>query len=937
MDRENFHPVVIALCEHWLSPECAHMANRIKNFNLVDIYCRSTSKHGGVCILVRKDVEAFPIPELRYTYVDFSFECVAVKFELTINGSDVKYIVISIYRTPDSSFVDFIQRFDTFLLKLNKRSKNNNIFICGDFNINLLKDDAESRTFFNLLKRHNFRTIFSEATRKTPSSNTCIDNILTNVKNNLYEGKTRELGFSDHCALFLNIYGKELSRRKIVVSRMFKNASRIHRFTQMLIAEDWSSCLLENTSTAAFNIFFKKFHFAFLNAFPPKTTTVYLNDRRSVSSWITPGIKKSSETKRKLFQLTKTNSNPEFLLYFKKYAKIFRKTVKAAKRMCNSNLISNSKNVTATAWKIVKQEAGLVSSPEVCSSLVVDGRTIKDPIQIADCFNEGFSSFASTNIGPIALTDSIKCICNMEQVKAVFKFHSVTENKVKKVIDSFANKESTGWDEIPMSLVKATSAVITRPLTHIINLVLKTGIYPKKLKYTVICPIFKKGDRMNLNDYRPIALLPAFSKVIEKIVFEQVREYFESKNLLNRCQFGFRKGRSTKMAVFELVNEVLTALDHSESALGVFCDLSKAFDCVRHNLLLRKLELYGLRDTSRKFFETYLEDRYQQVKLRDSSGNVFFSGWRRVSCGVPQGSLLGPLLFLVFVNDLPCSVKSKLVLFADDTTAIIRAKSVSEMEKKGEAAIDTLDHWFKANGLKLNHSKTNMLRFRTTNRDINDEGIRMARIGVCDTVRSVDFLGVSVDCLLRWDSHIDSLRTKLNRALYVLSTLAHVVGTEILLKVYHGYFMAHVNYSVLFWGSSRHCSTILKLQKRALRVVFKLKARDSCRPYFRDFKLMTVPAVYIYELLSFMKKYYFYFSNAESRHQYFSRNSRLMNYPIHRLTLLERGPYYMAIKCFNNLPDVLKADFKNDNFQKVLKEYLLNLRPYSMDDYITPE
>jgi hypothetical protein len=928
LESNKLDPSIITLYEHWLSPDSLSVVNKLNGYSLIANYNRQASRHGGVCILMKSHIQGKPCPSLGEDSTDFIFECTAAEFVFNSEHKTVRCVVVALYRTPDSDFEVFMVKFDKLLEKLSRMNRSNMFFICGDFNVDLLLSTNRSRRFLNVVHSYNFHTVFKNATRITNSSATCIDNVITNVDQVFYHGQIDELGISDHCSLNMFLNGVfQIRKRKVFQTRAVTDSMKLKAFTNNISQDKWSSCLSISASSGAYNEFLRKFHLRFLESFPMVTIQIHPNSDKGRRSWMSRGLKVSSINKRHLFQLSKINPDPNFQIYFKKYKKTFKKTIQAAKSLFNNKMINDSKNTTKAAWEVVKREAGLESRNESCDVIMFNGKKVTNVPRICDIFNESFSSIGLLFGEAASPLISKTFLEKQNKVTSVFKFCSISQRELQKIIYSFENKHSTGWDEIPISVIKAVSPYILRPLTHIINTTLSSGVFPDKLKFSVITPVFKDGDRTNIDNYRPIALLSTFSKIIEKVALKQVLDYFERNGLFNNCQFGFRRGRTTKMAVFELIMEILRAFEGSDSAMGIFCDLSKSFDCVRHDLLLMKLKFYGFQGSSLRFFKTYLTGRFQRVKIKDVHGRNHFSSWKRVSTGVPQGSLLGPLLFIIYVNDLSKCIPIKLFQFADDTAAVIRNRCGNELQQNSKAAIETLNEWFRANGLRLNTTKTNLMLFQPTARSSNTGQLLL------DSKSSVKFLGINVQDTLKWSCHADALHRNLGKALFVLRSLRDCVDRKTALSVYNGYFASHIRYSIVFWGSSSHARSILKLQKRALRIIFNLKYRDSCRPYFKKFDILTVPALYIHELLNFMNQHFQYFTDAKPKHGRELRNQCLMLYPVHRLSLFEKGPYYMGLRLFNGLPDHLKAAFQTQKFSGSLKKFLASLCPYSLAEY----
>ena len=220
--------------------------------------------------------------------------------------------------------------------------------------------------------------------------------------------------------------------------------------------------------------------------------------------------------------------------------------------------------------------------------------------------------------------------------------------KQKKIIRSLESKTSTGYDELSNQVIKLSLLFVISPLTFICNSVLNSGIFPSRLKYAIVKPIFKKGSKQDISNYRPISILTSFSKILERLIFNRLYKHLESNGILAQEQFGFRMSHSTEQAVFSLINSVLIALNNNQLAVGIFCDIQKAFDSVNHRILLDKLHFYGIHGKFMTLMESYLTNRYQKVSLNNKDANYYSSKWAKLKCGVPQGSILGPLLFLTF-------------------------------------------------------------------------------------------------------------------------------------------------------------------------------------------------------------------------------------------------------------------------------------------------
>ena len=273
------------------------------------------------------------------------------------------------------------------------------------------------------------------------------------------------------------------------------------------------------------------------------------------------------------------------------------------------------------------------------------------------------------------------------------KFTCTTEKEINRIIKSLKHSNSSGYDEITATILHACSPFITSPLNHICSRALLTGIFPDRLKFTTVRPLFKKGDKRDITNYRPISLLPVFSKILERVMQTRLLKHLNDCNILSNEQYGFRPGLDTDNATYQLTNGILYALNSKLHMGGIFCDLAKAFGCVNHEILLSKRKTYGITDNHYKLYKSYLENRYQRTLIYDQMGNTITSIWAKVIHGVSQGSILGPLLFLIFINDLPMFMgeKSTPILFADDTSILISHSDLFDFKNEIKTIFNNLN------------------------------------------------------------------------------------------------------------------------------------------------------------------------------------------------------------------------------------------------------
>lgn len=433
-----------------------------------------------------------------------------------------------------------------------------------------------------------------------------------------------------------------------------------------------------------------------------------------------------------------------------------------------------------------------------------------------------------------------------------------------------------------------------------------------------------------MDNYRPISLLSTLSKILEKVIFNRITNFLSKFNILSPCQFGFQKGKSTKSAIVNFLMSLHESLNNKNKCIGIFLDLSKAFDLVNHELLLDKLYMYGLRGKINDWISSYLSQRSQVVEVHGCKSNKL-----NIECGVPQGSVLGPLLFIIFINDLANIVnQDNLTLFADDTSFVCSGLCQNDAVLHSQNILNVFVEWFNKNKLFLNISKTEFILFKTRYAPVTESQlikIDGTSIKQADTVK---FLGIHINQFLNWDDHIRDLCLKLSSVCYVLYRLKFLTSNQISLAYYYAHFYSRITYSILFWGSSCLWIKVFRMQKRALRNIAGVNKFHSCKDLFKKYKLLTVPCIYIYEILNFVKCNYSSFLTNNFNHDYDTRNSNALVIPQHNLSLYETNPVYVGIKFFNKLPNYIKSIRSTKQFKNSLHNFLIHHSFYDVKEYM---
>jgi len=402
-------------------------------------------------------------------------------------------------------------------------------------------------------------------------------------------------------------------------------------------------------------------------------------------------------------------------------------------------------------------------------------------------------------------------------------------------------------------------------------------------------------------------------------MYNQLSSYLELNSLLNKNQFGFRSGQSTMDAINALVQDIIEAFENRDFAWASFIDLSKAFDCVDHGVLLHKMEFYGIKNAALNMFCSYLKNRRQVVEVGGRLSKVALN-----NCGVPQGSVLGPLLFLIAINDLPNCLNSNSYLYADDTTVMSTNNNLQTLKTMASESMKVAHEWFAANSFLLNNDKTQTVIFSLK---------KLEQIAESETTSSVKFLGVTLDQTLSWSEHIDQLCVRLSRLIFLFRRLSPIIPLDYQRTAYFALFQSALSYGLIFWGNSPHMSKILVLQKKVMRIMAKSNPREHCRPIFISFKIMTVINLYIFYILLFSYKNIDSCLLRADIHNLNTRNKSKINIPYVRLEKTKLSYRILGLKCLNKLPEAMLG-LPIGAFKARLSNWLVKNPFYSIKEFL---
>lgn len=884
-------PSILAMTEHWLKVPNIALCS-LEGYSLTSCFCRVSSSHGGVAIYSRKDLN-WPLEPLE------ELSKMSQEGHCEIAGAisrKQKFVIIAVYRPPKGSFTAFLDTVDSILDSMH--SNQYQVILTGDFNVNFLDpSNLNLHQLESLIGSYGYWHVLSQPTRLK----SCLDNFITNIPNSrVLEHAVINACLSDHDAIQMTIaFNKTRNETHFTLARPI-SSEKIDRLRRLVSAQDWT--FIENSNydiDEKWTNFMAMLKQCINSAIPKKMCRTIPRTKRKFEM-----SEELNELRQWLAIINELCKNPEFVHLKKTKTALRRKyrvSLIAAKQKANEDFIKSANNKQRAYWGLIKSK--------------VDTPTVK-PAPNENDLNTYFAEVPQELANKLPLTKHNPL--DFATHESNFDFRPCTSKDTRSCLLSMKNSKSEDIYGMSMSIIRELHDIIDYPLTSLINESINQDHFPNALKHAIVIPVHKKGDIHDCHNYRPISLLPVISKPVEKILHHQLAEYLEIERLLATEQFGFRKDRNTSLALLHFINGVVEGFEEKESTVAMFYDLQKAFDCLSPEILLGKLPKYGLSRGAVSLIKSYLNGRTKQVK-----GEGKLSAIKDLKCGVPQGSILGPLLFLVYVNDLPSFVpEAKFTLFADDTTVSIRGKSPEDLIPKREELNCKVKEWFIANKLSTNDSKTCNLFFSLCH-----------NLETSPFMTEVKLLGIMVDNKLNWHSQINHLHAKLSKVLFLLRRLKENLTKVYLLQAYYAMFHSIMSYGVLVWGHSPCADDIFKIQRKAVRVIYDLKYQEDCVPSFKQSKILTLPSEYILQCLIFVKCNKDKYCRRKDVHQYPTRSCNDLDQELIRRNRCRTGINYWGAKFYNSLPShIQEAPVKK--FRNEVKKLLQESACYSFDQFI---
>lgn len=851
----------------------------IPNYHSYHLYAiEEKSKGSGISIYYHNNTCFNTIRSLNFRN-DY-FECLGGALATDFGTCNL----VIIYRFNKSVGDEFFKSLEDLL----ENYASSPCMFIGDFNLNCFNfhSDRHVSRYCELLFSYGLSPLISRSTNILNSSSTLIDQIWSNFFSESTSTHVIDSSISTHRPLVLSLSltindyidtgGNEVDPTRLFHNVSAKNCDRFAADFNDYISTFSNNYLhSDNTATVNFSHFFSTFDKMYTDHIVEELDPS--NKRNCLyKPWITIGISKSCSVKNNLYSSwVRSRGSPAESLkkqLYTSYRGKLRDIIRLRQTEYFTDKFDKSKGNIKKSWQVINEirhkNTGLITPDRI----IDNGEVITNRRLICKHFNNYFISIASrlnsdkydNYTGQVPdFKDFLK-----NPVSNSIYLNPILETEIGDIINSLKTNKTSDYSP---RLLKLFNRQFSYLLAILFNNCISDGVFPDELKIAKVLPLFKSGDKDCINNYRPISILPIFSKIFEKLIQSRLINFFDKEKVLYDGQFGFRKKRSTIQALNASISNVINSLEKRHKSLGIFIDFSKAFDTIKHAILLEKLYHYGIRGVAWNLMKSYLNNRRQYVYFDQST----FSDLDIISFGVPQGSVLGPLLFIVYINDIvfcqctcdsvnctnPDCLSALFILFADDCNIFIDDKDTIVAYRKANDILSGLKSYIDANYLHINIKKTKFVRFRPprSKESAEDQEALISYDGLdIQQVKSIKFLGVIIEETLNWQPHIDLVCKKVSQIIGTMYQLSRSAPKDMMVSIYNALVQSNLSYGISVWGSGgdrNRLSRLFTLQKKAIRTTFKIKKSNKyilgpTKLSFNSHNILTIHNLYFKEVIS---------------------------------------------------------------------------------------
>lgn len=897
---------LLMLTETWLE-ERETFLFRINNYKAVHV-CRATNRGGGAAIYIKEDIQFGEI-EKSQTDDIINWVCVWV--------GDEHLKVSVIYKPPLCNNIEFLSRMEAILVKYPKKH-----LLVGDFNINLLNDNEVTKNYIDMLVLNNFKVHNvidrNNATRVTNHSNSIIDHAITDINCNLNcTVGVEDNPLSDHRRLLIFIENNIRTHRPKI---KYETKSIDHKKFKKVFNQKVMEVNIESFRALT----------DLIRECKGKSEYKKLIKSRENNTWINLEVLEMMRERDKIYKKKVNDPNNDHLeTQFKSIKNKINNKIKTLKNQYFQNKWREAGSNPRKQWKFINNFLKEKKGDCHIEKLRVDNLIINEQIDIVNSLNKHFAGVGESIVREInneirqLQTDIRKEEIDCEN--SLF-MELAEESEISEVILELKRSSAPGHDQVTTLDINNLKPDLLPILTKLINNIFINGVFPQELKISKITPIYKGGQKDNMNNYRPISIISIFSKIIEKLIKRRMLKFIRKYIELDEYQYGFLKNSSTLSAAVDLVHFISRALDRGEIVTAVFVDLRKAFDVVSIDILLNKLQKMGFRGIIFDLIKSYLCDRQQYVNY-----NKLSSGFLSNSCGVPQGSVLGPLLYSLYVLNLRCAnLKARYFTFADDTVLVYTGLNEQRLAHKVNADLGVYTHWLLSNKIKINIDKTKYMIFKQKNKEVREINISINGMNLEEVVL-MSYLGLNIDNKLNWSEHINKMSNKILPMISAVYRCRDYLTKKTKDNVYNAYFLSHFRYLLPVWGmcSQINFNSVQVLQNKVLKVLHNYDRLTNTETLYRELGTSRLNKILEFEQCKLMFKIISKKQKCNTQilflhniHSYETRNQNNIYQIYARTSIGLNDPIASASKCYNQLPETLKNVHSFKSFVAKLKIHL---------------
>lgn len=828
---------IIAITETWLQESDNIEDYKIDGYHLPIYDDRKGKSGGGVLTYIHDSITTFRYNK-ALSFSDSFNHCLAIDF----TKNNKKHTHLNCYRSPSDCNNTFTEQLDVTLTKLG----NKNCIISGDFNYNLFNISTHRPTqeYYNILTEHSFRPLITKPTRITGHSQTLIDHIWTNNITENTKSKSYILitDLSDHLPCVTIFESSDFNKvgYKYINYRKFTDSTRENFRQRICDGKDVLHFLSNNPHTDTQQKYKDVFDYItkwYDDSFPLKTKKIHT--KTLSKPWITPIIQDMMDKRNRLF--AKKNQSSQAKTKFKKLKSEVEEKLAQSRKDYYTNKLNKNGQTLKDKWDTIRE---IINRKK---------NKINDPPVKYEALGKHYSTLAenlANKIPKLTEEDIPKCSSSptssnnsINSPDLFFEFREITENEVYECLLKLDINKGAGVDNLDTKSIKYIADIISPCLKTLFNLSIKHSVYPSTFKIAKCVPIYKGNDLDPLLpvNYRPIAILNSTNKVFERLLHDQIYSYLETNKLLPYFQYGYRKKHSTSHAILDYINTLKSNLKQKLTTIAVFMDLSKAFDTVDKDILANKLHKLGFSKSSRQLVYNYMTDR--SFCFKNNLDEQY-----TLQYGVPQGSILGPLLFITYTYDMKyICPNDKTIVYADDTTVLISGRTITEAMQKCNGILNRFVDYFNINKLSVNPTKTKYMIYKPkhTKAYLKHNDIIKMDNKTLEKVQSIKFLGLIINNNLTWEEHKQYLHRKVSKTTGIINNCRKIMTNDQLIKMYKTFIQSNFLYGIEIWGHTVVSDTdiLVKLQNKVLRILFKCKRTDDAWRHSHK-QIQTIPELY---------------------------------------------------------------------------------------------